>query len=262
MTSTLLGASMVAYFIASVLYLANLHIRRSGVAGYAAAVSAVGFALQTVRLAMQMAVHITPFANAVEAVFFLSWAIAGTYLLINWRFRVPAVGALAMPLSLIVLALAYRLPTEASRELASGPWLRMHVVAIVASFALFILAFCCGVFYLVQNKLLKSKRLHGMFRKLPPLETVDSLAYHLAAVGFPLLTLGIATAIVGVAVSSLRSGASEMRLLAAGLTWAVYAAYLLAHGSAAWRGRRANWILIIGAVLIAATTVMHGLGNR
>lgn len=257
MTATLLGASLVAYFVASVLYLANLHIKHRHMPSYAMAAVVIGLLLQTVRLAMQTTTNDTPFSNAHEAIFFLSWAIALVYLVVLLKFKLPAVGALAMPLSVIALALGYRFSQPPGTQLAADPWLRIHVVAIIVSLALFVLAFCCAVFYLVQNKLLKSKKLRGMFRKLPPLETIDSLGHALAAIGFPLLTLGIITGVVGVETGDLRMQISGMKLAAAGVTWAVYLAYLLAHGASGWRGKRANWILIVGALLIALTTSLH-----
>lgn len=256
MTSTLLGMSLLAYFVSSVLYLANLHIRQRYLAIYGTAAACVGIGLQTVRLAMQTATHSTPFANAQEAIFFLSWAIALVYLIVLIRFRLPAVGALAMPLSLVALALVYRF-APSNAPLARDIWLRIHIAAIIASFALFILAFCSAIFYLVQNRLLKTKHLKGMFRRLPPLETIDSLGFYLAAVGFPLLTLAIVTGIVGVQMARLRSQVSGVQITAATTTWVVYGAYLLARNASGWRGKRANWILIIGAVLTALTTALH-----
>lgn len=256
MTSTLLGASLVAYFIASVLYLANLHIKHRYLAGYGTFAAAVGFAFQTIRLALQTASLGSPFANAPEAIFFLSWAIAALYLVILVWFRLSAVGALAMPLSVIALALVYRFPAPSGQPLASDAWLRVHIVAIITSFALFTLAFCCAIFYLIQNKLLKSKKLRGMFRKLPPLETVDALAHLLAAIGFPLLTLGIITGIVGVEVSNVEVPGPAVKLTAA-FAWLAYGGYLLARHISGWRGKRANWVLIVGAVLIAVTAGLH-----
>lgn len=257
MNSTLLGATLTAYFISSALYLTNLHIRRRYLASYATALAVIGFTLQTIRLILQTHTYFSPFANAQEAIFFLSWTITALYLITLLWVRLQAIGALAMPLSVIALALVYRLPSPSGLPLAGDAWLRIHVFAIIASFALFAIAFCCAVFYLVQNKLLKSKKLRGMFRKLPPLETVDSLAFHLASVGFPLLTLGIITGIVGVELEQLRAENAGIRLIASAIAWLVYGVYLLAHGASGWRGKRANWVLIIGALLITLTAVFH-----
>ncbi|MEN6519539.1 MAG: cytochrome c biogenesis protein CcsA [Armatimonadota bacterium] len=258
MISTLLAASLAAYIIASILYLANLHIKRKYFAAYGTAAAAIGFALQSIRLVTQAIGGVPPFANAPEAMFFLSWTIAAIYLLTFIRFRIPALGALAMPLSLIALALVYRSPASNGQPFAGDVWLRAHIIAIIASFALFAQAFCCAVFYLVQNKLLKSKKFKGMFRRLPPLETIDALGFHLVAIAFPILTLGIAAGIAGVKFAGIRAAYNaETKLMAAGITWLVYAIYLIAHGSASWRGKRANSILIIGAVLIALTTALH-----
>lgn len=256
MNSALLGASFVAYFIASALYLANLHIKRTYLAGYGTAAAMAGVLIQTMRLAMHLTAHTAPFASAHEAMFFLSWAIALVYLIVLMRFKLAAVGALAMPLALVALALSYRFSSSTGMAVNSN-WLKIHVAAIVLSLAIFFLAFCSAVFYLVQNKLLKTKHLKGMFRKLPPLGTVDSLGFHLAAVGFPLLTLGIVTGIVGVEMTALRMQVSQVKLWTSAATWVVYGSYLLAHSASNWRGKRANWILIIGAVLIALTTALH-----
>lgn len=257
MSEFLLGASLVAYFIASALYLANLHLKHKQLAAYGTVAAIAGFSLQTLRLILQTLNQSTPFANASEAIFFLSWAIAGLYLAILAWYRLPSVGSLAMPLAVVALALVYRFPTPAGGPLAGDGWMRIHVVAIITSFALFTLAFCCAVFYLIQNKLLKSKRMTGMFRRLPPLKTIDSLGYHLASIGFPLLTLGIITGIVGVEMARMRDTGAEIKLVTSAITWIAYAAYLVAHSRLGWRGKKANWILIVGALLTALTTALH-----
>lgn len=257
MNSILLGASLIAYFLASVLYLANLHIRNRMLEKYGTTAVAIGFVLQSMRLVSQGIALGSPFATPPEAMFFLSWAIAAAYLVILARFRLPVVGALAVPLSVIALALAIRFRGYGGGEFVTSGWIGIHVYSIVASLSVFAVAFCCAVFYLVQNRLLKRKKLHGMFRKLPPLEMVDSLAYNLAAVGFPLLTLGIITGIVGVERATADPGESALRVTIAGLTWVIYAAYLLSRTAARWRGKRSNLILIAGAVTIALTTGFH-----
>ncbi|MDO8589058.1 MAG: cytochrome c biogenesis protein CcsA [Armatimonadota bacterium] len=259
MSSLLLGVVLIAYFISAVLYLANLHVKHSRYALFGAVFAAAGFVVHTVRVIVVHAGGNTPFSTAPEALVLVAWAIVLLYLIILWRYRLPAVGALEMPLAVICILLAASVAKQqfASGVISSG-WLKVHIVAIILSMAAFAVAFCCAVFYLVQNKLLKSKRLSGMFRRLPPLELIDGLAHNLVAIAFPLLTLGIITAVIGVHAGLLRTETSPVKIAASAVTWATYALYLFSHGVLQWRGRRAHYVLIAGAVAVAVTTALHG----
>jgi ABC-type uncharacterized transport system permease subunit len=258
MTSTLFGLSFICYFLASVLYLTNLHVRHKYLSAYATVLTFVGFTLQTIRLVTLVSAGGFPFTDASEAMFFLSWSLTFLYLMMLAKFRLPVVGALALPIVTVSLLLSYRLSSiVGGRPVAGGQWLGIHVIAIVLSMAVFGLAFCCAVFYLVQNKLLKAKKMKGMFRKLPPLELVDRLGHGLAVVGLALLTLGIITGVVGVETSSLVERMSPVKIIISALTWAIYAAYLLARGPIGWRGKKANWILVAGVAAIALATGLH-----
>lgn len=251
MMSALLGASLAAFLISSVLYLLNLHAKGNRFATYGTAAGILGLILETVRLLRLTLSHVSPFSTAAESFFFLSWAIAALYMVGLAVFRLYSFGALAMPLSFASLSIAARLESMSNVGLFTNDgWVRLHVGVILMSTAAFSLSFCCAVFYLVQNRLLKSKKFRNVFRRLPPLETVDKLGYSLVSVGFPLLTFAIATAVVGVRRSNLM-------LAAASLTWLVYGVYLLSRRAPGWRGRRSNWLLIIGAFCLVITTALH-----
>ncbi|MCK5912478.1 MAG: cytochrome c biogenesis protein CcsA, partial [Desulfuromusa sp.] len=45
--------------------------------------------------------------------------------------------------------------------------------------------------YLIQNRMLKSKRFTGIYQVLPSLDTLDKVNYTCLSIGFPLMTLGI-----------------------------------------------------------------------
>lgn len=252
----LLGLVLVSYFLASVLYLANLHVKHGHFSVYGGVFAGIGFILQTVRM---LTLGVSPFATPFESLILVSWAVALLYLLILWRYRLPVVGALEMPLAFLCLLLAIAHRNVVSTVRLSG-WMEVHVVGIILSMAAFLLAFCCSVLYLVQNKLLKTKKLKGMFRRLPPLEVTDALAHELAAVGFPLLTLGIITAIVGVNAGLLHRGISPAKIAAASVTWVTYGLYLLSYGALGWRGKKVHYILILGALAVTITAALHGLG--
>ena len=83
------------------------------------------------------------------------------------------------------------------------------------AFGLLVLAFGCAALYLAQHRMLKRKRLAGgLFGKLPPLASLDHLAFALVAFAFPLLTVGLAAGIVEALAGGLRGhwGADPMVL--------------------------------------------------
>ncbi|MDO8684551.1 MAG: cytochrome c biogenesis protein CcsA [Armatimonadota bacterium] len=261
MSSPLLGLVLVAYFISAALYLANLHTKHKHFALYGGAAAIIGFVFHTIRLVSMVVSSKSPFATAHESLILVAWAIVLLYLIILAKYRLPAVGALEMPLAVICILLAGSVARRnfESDALLSG-WLKIHIFAIILSMAVFALSFCCSIIYLVQNKLLKSKKLRGMFRRLPPLELIDNLAHDFVALGFPLLTLGVITAVIGVNSGLLRGDISPVKIGAALVTWATYGLYLLSYGALKWRGKRVHYILIIGAAAVAATTALHGFG--
>jgi ABC-type uncharacterized transport system permease subunit len=259
LSSVLVGLALVAYFISAALYLANLHVRHGHFARYAAVAAVLGFLSQSIRIGIVAAHGISPFATPFESLVLVSWAVAALYLIILWLYRLPTVGALEMPLAFLCMLLAIAHRNVVSAVKLSG-WMEIHVIGIVISMAALLLAFCCSVLFLVQNKLLKSKKLKGMFRRLPSLELTDSLAHHLVAIGFPLLTLGIITGIVGVHSGLVSRGISSTKIIAAAVTWATYGLYLLSYGALGWRGKRVHYILIVGALAVTLTAALHGLG--
>ena len=125
------------------------------------------------------------------------------------------------------------------------------MLLIVISFALFALAACCAVFYIWQYDLLKHPDRRALFRRLPPLETVDTLAYHFVAFALPLLTLGIALGAVRASATH-TPWVLDPKTIMSYMAWLVYGTYLVTRLAAGWRGTRPNYLLIAGlAVTIA-----------
>ena len=256
------GLALLAYVAASVLYGANIALRsqthwtRARLALLAGAIVhtlAIGtFCVQT---------HQTPFASAFGTLSVASWVVVLAYLPVEIMAEAPALGALAGPLASLILFAGI---IRSSAGIATSIEIRStiissHVLIVLISFALFVLAACCAVFYLWQYATLKHPDRRAMFRKLPPLETVDSLAYHLVAFALPLLTLGLALGMIRAAGTGRAYWLADPHTLLSLLAWAVYAGYLTARIVAGWRGTRVNYLLIAGlAVTIAIFFVPSG----
>ena len=123
----------------------------------------------------------------------------------------------------------------------------LHIIAILAAFGAFALAFCCAVLYLIEHHILKSKHGLAWLKRLPPLLTVESAAFFLVALGFPLLTLGIMAGLLSAFAGGMQRGwQTDTHALLAYVVWTVYGLYLLARLRANWPPVRTAYVLLIG----------------
>lgn len=183
-----------------------------------------------------------PFAGIHEALSTLSLMVVGVFLVVRaLQKRSGVVGALVAPLALLMLLASHATGPERAR--LGGALLVVHVASVLAGVAAFTVAFAMSLTYLVQERLVKQKRLGGAFHRLPPLDVLDELGYRCVALGLPALTLGIVT---GLTVGARADSVTAWRQYVAMGAWALFAAVLLLRLAAGWRGRRAAIGIILG----------------
>lgn len=281
MTSASLTALAFAFYLgAAVCFGAVLFLRApaaptSGQPG-ASGVSRLGLPLLLAGIAIQFAAigawcistHRSPFASEYGTLSVTAWAIALAFALLDLRVRLPAVGAVALSVACLVLfwGVVHARGPIAETPLLTGQLVSLHVLAILASFGLLALAFGCAALYLLQNRLLKAHQVGGLFRRLPPLATLDSVAYHAVAYALPLLTLGLALGVARVFSGSLptppHTWLADAHTIASGLTWLLYVFYLAARLAAGWRGVRLQYVLIAGLFVALALYVIPTSTHR
>ena len=82
-------------------------------------------------------------------------------------------------------------------------WLIVHIVLVLAGYAALLLTAVSSVFYLIQERRLKTKSSQTLLEKLPPLGTFDDLISSSMGFGFVFITLGV---VFGVTVGVYRTG--------------------------------------------------------
>lgn len=205
--------------------------------------------------------HKSPFASEFGSLSVLAWAIALAFGILETRRRLPAVGAVAITVTSLVLFFALlnaRTPASDTPVLI-GQLVSIHVMAILASFGLFAVSSSCAILYLLQNRLLKQRRHNALFRRIPPLETLDRTAYYAVAYATPLLTLGLVLGIIRTFGSDLNHPVGvwlrDPHTITAFFTWLVYLIYFLSRLLLNWRGVRLQYLLILG-FLVALSLYM------
>ncbi|MGI4789782.1 MAG: cytochrome C assembly family protein [Janthinobacterium lividum] len=258
-------AAAVGYLLGSVAYGAHLLLRQPLLAFLGRTATVLAVLSHTFAIGIHCAnTHQTPFTTPAETLSASAWAIALAYLALELLLKPKptALGAVALPAAFLCLfAGAFlRSAHHAALDTAAIPLLNsrlisLHILAILFAFGLLVLAFGCAALYLTQYRLLKRKRLSGgLFGKLPPLASLDHLAFALVTFAFPLLTIGLAAGFVEALTGGLHGfwGADPM-VLTSVVTWLVYGLYLTLHAVAQWRGPRANYLLL-GGLLAALVT--------
>ena len=268
-------AAAALYLLGSVAYGAFLFLRLPALALSGRLATALAVGLHTVAIGVHCArTHQTPFTTPAETLSASAWAIALAYLSLELLLkpRPTALGAVALPAAFLCLfAGAFLHPAQPAALTSVTPLLNsrlvsLHILAILFAFGLLVLAFGCAALYLAQHRMLKRKRLAGsLFGKLPPLASLDHLAFALVALAFPLLTVGLAAGVVEALAGGFggRWGADPM-VLTSVVTWLVYGLYLALHVLAQWRGPRANYLLLGGLCAALVTyfvpTTTHRFG--
>lgn len=197
----------------------------------------------------------TPVTNLHESLSFFAWCIVLLYLLLDLRFHLSVMGAFAGPLA-FVLMLASRLCPDV--VMPPNPLLNtwlfpVHITFAFLGNAALALAFGASVLYLVQNRMLKSKRFTGIYQMLPSLDTLDKVNYTCLSVGFPLMTLGIISGAFWANQAWGSYWSWDPKETWALITWFVYAALLHGRMSIGWRGRKAAIFSIIGFICLLFT---------
>lgn len=181
----------------------------------------------------------------------LAWAVMLLYLVVGERWGVEVTGAVAAPAaSAMTMFSAFALWQDKGTT-EGGPGLYLHILSMVIGFASLFVASFCAVLYFVQAKLLKEKRLDGVYRALPPLGTLDKVTYRLIWAGFPALLVGILSGIFNTEGHWVWR-TQEIVVVA---TTVVYAIYLHAR-VAGWQGKKLNAMLMIASAFAAISFLL------
>ena len=172
--------------------------------------------------------------------------------------RLAVLGAFTTPIVLLMFlaaGLGHSVP-DVPAEVRSA-LLPAHVLVNVLGVTAFTLAFAVATAYLIQERLLRRRKLGGLFTRLPPLDVLDSLGLKLLLIGFPLFTMGsVSGAFWAAKLSAVTLSPAQVIGLVA---WAVFATVLLLRVAAGWQGRRAAIGTLLGFACALAVLIGYAL---
>ena len=160
--------------------------------------------------------------------------------------RLQVIGLFSTPITLLLfLAAGLGKPETPLATNFRSVLLPLHISVNLLGIVLFTLASAVACAYLVQDRFLRQKKLKGLFRRLPPLDELDALAFRLVTIGFGFFTVGIVTGTFFMVRNSGHVELDSSRILAL-VAWCFFATVVVLRLVTGWRGRRAALATILG----------------
>jgi ABC-type uncharacterized transport system permease subunit len=259
----LFPVTLALYAVSCALYLAHIMTDATQLARVARLALAAAFVSQAVDIGWLCAHGMHPLLNASEALSFASWLICGAYLLVSLRSYVPVVGALVVPVTMVLDAAARLSPSRESPQQHLSLLGAVHITLATGGLALFAVAAGGAVICLLEERNLKKHRGGGrLFKRGAALETLDTLNRRCVDFGFTLYTVAV---ILGAIWSrQLNNSIFTPQYTIATAAWIMFAVLLVARVTSGLRGRRAA-ILTLGGFATSLTVLLiyfvRGLGG-
>lgn len=144
-------------------------------------------------------------------------------------------------------------------------WQFAHIIPIFLGYSTFTVSFILSIMYLTQERQLKKKTFGPLFDSLPSLETLDAFMWKTITLGFPLLTIGLASGTVWAKTSNILGELwyLDSTVLLGFLTWLIYAALLHLRLGASFHGTKVALVTVIGFIVVVFTFISpFFLGSR
>ena len=181
------------------------------------------------------------------------------FLFVDWRYHFASTSVALFPLIfLMTLVAGMERPVSSWADVrVRDAWLIVHIILVLAGYAALLLTAVSSVFYLVQERRLKSKRSQSLLEKLPPLGILDDLISSSMGFGFVFITLGV---IFGTLWAFIELGTHWLGNSSIALSfvfWALCLAMIFMRASAGWRGRKAAVMSLVVLGCGALTWIAH-----
>ncbi len=256
MSMLLFELSLTLYFAAAIVSAVDLFRGSKATSSFILVFAVAGFILHTATIIVRYVIsgHV-PITSLHEASSFFAWCIVLIFFFLEYRYRVDLLGPFTMPIVFVLMLSSSILPRQIKplSPVLQSYWLGIHTFLAFLGDAAFATAFGIGLMYLIQEHHLKTKRLGGLFQRLPNLQILDEINYKLITIGFPLLTLAIITGALWAESAWGTYWRWDPKEVWSLITWFIYALVLHARLTAGWRGRKAAVLSIIGFISVIFT---------
>lgn len=195
-----------------------------------------------------------PFATSAEFLSVLALSIAAIYVLVETRHRDPNTGIFFLgPIFLFQLTSSVLMGDLATVPVQTRHSIfGLHVIFTVFGFAALSASAIYAMMYVLLSRQLKSRDLGMIFRRLPPLSTLENMSKLATVAGVILLGIGLALG-HWVALEQGSLSTLDPIIIAADLIWLVYFLGLIIVSVRGLSGLRVGYLSLLGYIVLIGT---------
>ncbi len=199
-----------------------------------------------------------PLTSAPAALSLVGWLVVAAYLVSLRVAKIDSVARWVAGLAFGLCAVGsvgVRVAPPVPVDPEAAAWSHTHVLLATAGVALLALASVVGAAYLAKERALKARRPRAL--PLPSLESLDRVGLLALAVGWPLLTLGVASGVLWAGLHSEQIVTTHSVLSVS--AWIAYLFPIERRVLRRERGEGAALALVVSFALLAAAYLGAGL---
>lgn len=185
----------------------------------------------------------------------VAWLVALLALVMGLTKPIENIVLFIFPLAAMSIVLDVIMPGE--HVLQTGGNLRQlfHILLSISAFSVLSLAGLQAILLAMQERRLRVKHTLGIWRAVPPLETMEDLMFQIIAFGFFLLTVLILSSIYF--YHALLFGVMLNKTILAATAWVIFAGLLLARLFLGWRGKKTIYGTLGGQFLLLCILMLQ-----
>ena len=250
---TYLGLATLGLYAASLaFYIRYLYVNKRllGRAATACLLAGVGLHYAAL-LARSRWVHAVPYQDLYGSMSLFAWLLAFIYLVLETFHRQRAVGPFVLPFVIVLFAVAHFVPSvPPPAPPARGTQFALHVTLNILAYAGFALSFVLSLIYLLQDRLLRGRKLGPVFWRYPALEVLERMSRSSVVIGMASLAVGIVFGFIWAHRIQGRYWNGDAKEITTLAVFALYLGYLWLGRKTAWRGARASWLCALNFLLV------------
>src|SRR5450432_1162124 len=203
--------------------------------------------------------HTVPYHDLYGSMSLFGWLLALTYLGLELFHRQRAVGAFPVPFILAFFLAANLAPTDRlTPTVAHGVVFALHVTLSILAYAAFALSFILSLIYLIEERLLRSRKLSNVVWRLPSLELLERMSHSSVLTGVISIAIGTVLGFIWVDRLTGQYWFYDPKYVITLVVLFLYLLYFQLARTTAWRGARASKLCVFNFfVVVMSFTVVN-----